>query len=384
MITLRYNINSTTNIPTKIIALDARINTNYTILTSLVSVTFDNPTNTVLVTFTSNPNEAERVVLDDLIMIIMEENTSLDEYPTPKVLYSTRLPDVLCDSLNGYNVSDMLVNTANFKTYSCYDNTNGAAIWMAATGSQGPQGPQGSQGPQGVGIQGSQGPQGTQGTQGSQGPQGVGIQGSQGPQGTQGTQGPQGTQGTQGVQGTQGTQGTQGSQGPRGQQGVQGPQGAQGTQGSQGPQGAQGSQGPIGPKGTASSSLPLNFSYTQPNGNGFQSSNNQWTIVGWLYYRGTTLDNAITKVYVIGYTVNTSTYYRFRLQDITNNLTICTSVQANTGTLTVAQVVDLGTVSNLPVNAATMQIQMLATDATGNVGVSGNQQVGILTLQIYG
>ena len=46
-------------------------------------------------------------------------------------------------------------------------------------------------------------------------------------------------------------------------------------------------------------------------------------------------------------------------------------------------IVNLGPLSNLPAGPAVFEIQMLATDPTGNLGVSGRQSIGIHSFQLF-
>jgi len=134
---------------------------------------------------------------------------------------------------------------------------------------------------------------------------------------------------------------------------------------------------------SSESKVPKDFRFTQPNGNGFETSQNQWTRSGLFIYLGTSLEAAPTSVKVMTYTVNPSTWHRVRVFDVTNNLVIAVSAPTNTGSTSSPAVVDLGAISNLPVNQAVFEIQLLATDATGNTGVAGRQTIGIHSFQMY-
>ena len=144
----------------------------------------------------------------------------------------------------------------------------------------------------------------------------------------------------------------------------------------------------IGDKATqGNNGLPVNFSFTQPNGDGFESKSNSWLRVGVFIYNGTaSTDGVITKAVVIAYTTNVSTYHRWRIMNVSTATIIATSTQVNTGTLSAPVSVDLGVISNLPAGPsadAQFEVQLLATDATGNTGIVGTQLVGIFTIQVY-
>lgn len=130
--------------------------------------------------------------------------------------------------------------------------------------------------------------------------------------------------------------------------------------------------------------LPLNLRFTQPNTNGFESSSNQWLVSGFFTYRGTSSDSIFSIANVIAYTRNTSTWHRWRIFDRTNNNAIGLTTQTNLGTVNAPIIVSFNTIQNLPATEAIFEIQLLATDATGNTSISGRQNVGIHTLQIYG
>ena len=120
-------------------------------------------------------------------------------------------------------------------------------------------------------------------------------------------------------------------------------------------------------------------------GNSFESKSNIYLRCGNFVYNGTaSSDGTISKIIVLAYTTNPSTYHRWRVFDVTNTQIIATSTQVNTGTASAPVIVDLGTVSNLPVGPnAKFEIQLLATNATGSTGVAGVQNVGICDIQVY-
>lgn len=181
------------------------------------------------------------------------------------------------------------------------------------------------------------------------------------------------------AQGDPGKKGKKGHTGPRGDTGRDGNTGSAGTKGDTGNAGA---KGDTGSNGVARSSLPLNFTYTQPNGNGFQISSNQWTIAGYFAYGGLT-DPILTTALVIGYTTNTGSWYRFRVRDTSNNTIFALSPPDNTFIFPSPNIISLVVTPYLPATRNLCVIEMLATDSTGNVGISGRQAIGINTLQLY-
>lgn len=135
--------------------------------------------------------------------------------------------------------------------------------------------------------------------------------------------------------------------------------------------------------GASPPEIHKDFRFTQPNGSGFESSANAWLRTGLFQFRGTSQEASPSGIFVIAYTTNASSWHRFRVFDATNATVIAISAPSNAGTNGVPVVVDLGPISNLPVNPAVFEIQMLSTDATGNTGISGRQAVGIHTFQLY-
>lgn len=128
--TYTFNIINTTNINNKIIQLEDRINVNFTILTSLVSVSYNGVNQNVLIEFSSALSTSQQKVLNILVQIIIEERTINEFYPSPRTITSTRFPNLKSDILNGYNVGDVLVNTTNDELYVCQDNTIDTAVWF--------------------------------------------------------------------------------------------------------------------------------------------------------------------------------------------------------------------------------------------------------------
>lgn len=147
--------------------------------------------------------------------------------------------------------------------------------------------------------------------------------------------------------------------------------------------GNQGTQGFQGKSLLVNSSIPLNFRFTEPNGAGFESSNDQYTRTALFIYGGTDSDNVISRALAIMYTTDIDRYYRLRIEDLTNAMTIAESAPDNTGTNGAPAIIDLGTISNLPTGQSLFEIQILATDATGTQGIQGPQAVGIHTIQLY-
>lgn len=130
--------------------------------------------------------------------------------------------------------------------------------------------------------------------------------------------------------------------------------------------------------------LPINLRFTQSNGNGFESSSNQWLVCGYFVYRGISVDGVFTIAKVIAYTRNSSTWHRWRIFNRTNNTQIAITTQTNLGTLVNPIIVNFGPVTNLPTTQSIFEVQLLATNAGGGTNLSGRQIVGIDTFQIYG
>ena len=358
---IRRNINNTINIAAKMIILEDRINLVYEITTPLISAIYDNPTQTIELTFSGILTDSERTKLDFLFLIIIEELTSQDVYPDEKVLTSIKYPDPDCDYYGGYNNGDMLVNTLSDDLYVCYSNTISAAVWQLIA-NNGPTGPTGS-----TGQNGETGATGQIGNTGATGQ--IGNTGATGQQGNTGPIGQQGNTGPIGQQGNTGATGQIGNTGATGQQGNTGPTGATGA---------------TGIRGSSDATLPLSFCFKQSNGNGFESKGATWINCGYFVYGGTITDATIKTTIVVGYTTNSSTYYRYRLIDVTNgSQVICISTQNNIGSLAVPQAVTLNSPTYLPTNQALCAIQMTQTTSGGVTG-TGSVNIGIFTLQIYG
>jgi len=127
----------------------------------------------------------------------------------------------------------------------------------------------------------------------------------------------------------------------------------------------------------------LDFRFTQPNGSGSETSANSWFRGGSFVFRGTAAGGIPTAAYAVIYTTNLNTYHRVRLYDRTNSQVLGVSTASNEGTDVTPVIIDLGTLSNWPPGQALLEIQILATDLTGNTGVSGRQNVGIHSFQVF-
>ncbi|MEO7263826.1 MAG: hypothetical protein ABIW38_02885 [Ferruginibacter sp.] len=112
----------------------------------------------------------------------------------------------------------------------------------------------------------------------------------------------------------------------------------------------------------------LSYNYVQVNGAGIESSSTIFIRVGTFIYRGSLIEN-IFQIFALMYTTNISAFYKIRLQDVTNNITIGTSGFSNTGTLALPEIVSFLTLTNLPVNAAVFEIQIQTNSAIGKAGL---------------
>lgn len=170
-------------------------------------------------------------------------------YPAPKDNPNGgRAPGVNDDISAGYEITSVWVYGTT--TYTCVDNTRGAAVWTSGTGGVGPPGPQGPAG--GIGPPGESGSDGEAGPPGAPGPQGnPGASGSPGAQGVPGVtvfpmdgeDGDPGPPGPPGIAGTPGATGATGATGPAGPMGI--------WLGVDGDDGLPGPPGPVGPTGAA-------------------------------------------------------------------------------------------------------------------------------------
>ena len=112
----------------------------------------------------------------------------------------------------------------------------------------------------------------------------------------------------------------------------------------------------------------LSYNFVQANGGGMETSSITYFRVGTFIYRGSLIDN-ISQIFTSMYTTNSAGSYRIRLYDVTNGMTIGTSVSSNTGTISSPEVVSVSTLTNLPVNAAVFEIQIQTSSAIGRAGI---------------
>jgi hypothetical protein len=134
--------------------------------------------------------------------------------------------------------------------------------------------------------------------------------------------------------------------------------------------------GPTGHSGVNNSSFPLNLSFTQSNGNGFETTSTVFVRAGVFAYRGSLVDSTISQVIFIVYTTNPLVPYQARLQDTTNNQTIALGAISNVGTRPSPEIQVITTITNLPATPAVFEIQIRRTIPGG--------AAGILTVQVYG
>lgn len=130
--TITYIAFNITNIASKITQLETRVDSNLEI-NSLRSgsISFNPITNEISITFTSNPPDSERLVLNNLILIIVEENSVTDVYPAPRIFGTQKTPTATDDALNGYNIGCICVHTVTLQTYICGSNITDNAVWIS-------------------------------------------------------------------------------------------------------------------------------------------------------------------------------------------------------------------------------------------------------------
>lgn len=140
MTSIPYSIVNTTNISSKITALQNYIPNNLTITPTLNSISYDSVNLIVTFNFASALDTKMRLELDNLVKINIEEQTVSDVYPSlqisPRVAKTTRTPGVLDDNKNGYTPGDVSINTNDYTAYICRDNTTGAAVWAPLSNPQ--------------------------------------------------------------------------------------------------------------------------------------------------------------------------------------------------------------------------------------------------------
>lgn len=132
MTTYAYGIANLTNIPSKLILVQDRIDVSLEIDIVLTSVThvLDASGDNIVFVFVSSLSEEQLSALANLVDIIFEETPVDRVYPEPRTIYTTRVPENLNDDLGGYTIQTSAVNTVNNNKYSCIISTTGNAVWI--------------------------------------------------------------------------------------------------------------------------------------------------------------------------------------------------------------------------------------------------------------
>ncbi len=124
--------------------------------------------------------------------------------------------------------------------------------------------------------------------------------------------------------------------------------------------------------GLANWTLPnnsyLTYNFIQANGSGVESSSTSFFRVGSFIYRGSLKDN-ISEIFALMYTTSPVSSYKIRLVDVTNNMVIGTSFFSSIGSLSLPEIVNISTLTNLPVTAAVFEIQIQTTSGAGKAGL---------------
>jgi len=121
------------NISNKTTTLSSRIAVNLEINVNIESITYDNIDKKLAFTFSSALTEFQLKTLNNLVNIIVEEKTVDDIYPDPRIIKSTRSPDILNDNLNGYTIGCISTNILINSSSICQNNNTGIAIWKSIT-----------------------------------------------------------------------------------------------------------------------------------------------------------------------------------------------------------------------------------------------------------
>lgn len=155
-VTYYIGISNITDIPIKKTLLEERIPTNLGIYETFIGpVQDDLPNYQLAFTFDTSLSTTEKIILETIVNIIVNQTPITITTLTPTIYYTTKVPNQYCDNLNGYITGDIAVNINTNTIYTCYDDTLGTAIWnnisgvTGATGSTGSTGSQGSTGPRG-------------------------------------------------------------------------------------------------------------------------------------------------------------------------------------------------------------------------------------------
>ncbi len=94
-------------------------------------------------------------------------------------------------------------------------------------------------------------------------------------------------------------------------------------------------------------------------------SNPSFSAAACFPFRGSGIWGTPRKIQAVAF-VDSGATGRLRIQDVTNGLTICTSAVISN---TIAAVVDLGAIANVPVDEAVWELQMIRDTGTGNSSI---------------
>lgn len=133
MTTYYISVIKKTNIPAKLASLNLRIPVNLEILTPFTQATYDSDTGKIAYLFSVPFLEKDTLALNVLHRIIVEECITVSEYPTARIIRTTRHPGALADDQNGYTVGCIAINSQTKVSYTCVDNTTGAAVWSQSS-----------------------------------------------------------------------------------------------------------------------------------------------------------------------------------------------------------------------------------------------------------
>lgn len=122
----RWYVTNTTDIVVKQAQLQDRIDASLEITITLNSLTYSS--NELILTFASSLPDDQANALNILYQIIVEEEPLDRFYPTPRKIVSSRIPNFICDSLNGYNIGNAV--DVNSDTYVCIGNAVDDANWI--------------------------------------------------------------------------------------------------------------------------------------------------------------------------------------------------------------------------------------------------------------
>jgi hypothetical protein len=136
MSVLTYYVAGVSNILSRIVTLQNKLNIDLQVTVPLVSVVYNNLTQQIIITYSGVLTDFQKLTVENIVgIIIFDKVLGVDVFivdinatlRNSYIVASDPTPNH--DNLSGYSQGSVVINTATNKIFVCENNTTGNAVW---------------------------------------------------------------------------------------------------------------------------------------------------------------------------------------------------------------------------------------------------------------